>query len=346
MNTSSSALPSPQPPYRVALAMPEATAGQFFPDAVLRGLPLGLELITDAPLTDFSTPEARAVLSEVDALFTCWGTPLIDTSVLDLAPRLKSVHHAAGTVKPYVARVCWERGIRVTSAADANAVPVAEYTVAMILLANKNVFQLSGLLHRGRTGLDPLTLFPRMGNHRKRIGVIGASRIGRHVLELLKPYSLELCVADPYLSAEEAATLGATLLPLDELVASSDVVTLHAPSLPATAGMISRELIDALKPGSTFINTARGELVDQDALASRLAKGDVYAILDVTTPWVLPEDSPFYTLPNVLLTPHIAGSLGTELERLAASAIAEAAHAANGEPLHHEVTLAELDRMA
>jgi len=202
------------------------------------------------------------------------------------------------------------------------------------------------MLHRERAALDPLTLFPEMGNHRQRVGIIGASRIGRHVLRLLKPYSLEACIADPYLSAAEAEALGATLLPLDELVATSDVVSLHAPSLPSTAGMLSRELLNALKPGATFINTARGELVDQEALIVRLARGDIDAILDVTTPWVLPEASPLYTLPNVVLTPHLAGSLGTELERLAGSAIAEAVRAARGEPLHHEVTLAELDRMA
>ncbi len=345
MNTSSSSRPGSSP-YRVALAMPAATAGQFFPEDVLRNLPPELSLVTGKPLTEYGSPEALEVLAQVDALFTCWGTAWIDAAVLDRAPRLRSIHHAAGTVKPHLSRECWERGIRVTSAADENAIPVAEYTVAMILLANKKVFRLSGLLHRERAGLDPLTLFPDIGNHRRRVGIIGASRIGRHVLRLLKPYSLELCVADPYLSAAEAESLGATLLPLDELVATSDVVSLHAPSLPSTAGMISRELLGTLRPGATFINTARGELVDQEALIERLALGDIDAILDVTTPWVLPEDSPLYTLPNVVLTPHIAGSLGTELERLAGSAISEAARAARGEPLLHEVTLAELDRMA
>ncbi|MDP5227954.1 MULTISPECIES: hydroxyacid dehydrogenase [Arthrobacter] len=333
-------------PYRIALAMPRDVAGWFFPPAVLDALPPELELLSREPLESFDSPEAEVILGSVDGLLTCWGTPLIDASVLDRAPRLRTIHHAAGTVKPHVARVCWERGLQVTSAADENAIPVAEYTVAMVLLANKKIFQLSGRLHRERTAMDPQALFPGMGNHRKRVGVIGASRIGRHVLRLLEPYSLELCVADPYLSTEEAAALGARLLPLDELVATSDVVTLHAPSLPSTAGMISRALISALKPGATFINTARGELVDQDALAERLAVGDVYAVLDVTTPWVLPEGSPFYELPNVLLTPHIAGSLGTELERLAASALGEASRAARGEALLHEVTLAELDRMA
>lgn len=345
MNTSGSPHPD-SAPYRVALAMPPATAEQFFPTEVLQNLPPELSLVTETPLTEFGSPEALRVLAQVDALFTCWGTAWIDSAVLDLAPRLRSIHHAAGTVKPHLSRECWSRGLAVTSAADANAVPVAEYTVAMILLANKKVLQLGRLLHTERASLDAQALFPGLGNHRKRVGVIGASRIGRHVLRLLKPYSLELCIADPYLSAEEAAGLGASLLSLGELVATSDVVSLHAPSLPSTAGMISRELLRTLKPGATFINTARGELVDQDALAERLALGDIDAVLDVTTPWVLPEDSPLYTLPNVLLTPHIAGSLGTELERLAGSAIAEAARAARGEALHHEVTLAELDRMA
>ena len=118
---------------------------------------------------------------------------------------------------------------------------------------------------------------------------------------------------------------------LDELVASSDVVSLHAPSLPSTRHMIDARQIARLRPGATFINTARGELVDQDALLRRIEQGDLYAVLDVTTPWSLPTDSGFYVNPNVLLTPHVAGSLGSELERMAASTVEEALRLSRGE---------------
>ena len=110
------------------------------------------------------------------------------------------------------------------------------------------------------------------------------------MIRLLRSYDLEVVVADPFLAPAEAAELGVQLVSLDELVATSDVVSLHAPSLPETRHMIDARQIARLRPGATFINTARGELVDQEALLRRIEQGDLYAVLDVTTPWSLPPD--------------------------------------------------------
>jgi phosphoglycerate dehydrogenase-like enzyme len=197
-----------------------------------------------------------------------------------------------------------------------------------------------------KTSLEPDRLFPDMGNYGKRVGIIGASRIGRHVIKLLAPYHLDIAVSDPYLDADAASALGVESVSLDELMATSDVVSLHAPSLPSTANLINAELVSKLRPGATFINTSRGELVDQGALLERVQQGDVYAILDVTTPWVLPPESAFYTHPNVLLTPHLAGSLGSELERMTASTIEEALRVARGKSLRHRLSPRDLALMA
>ncbi|MGO4146519.1 hydroxyacid dehydrogenase [Paenarthrobacter sp. YAF11_1] len=326
----------------VALAMPAHTARAVFPPRSLDPLEPALTLLSRDPIQDFSTPEGRAVLAEADILITGWGCPMIDHSVLDAAPRLRHVLHAAGSVKHHIGDACWERGIQVSSAADANAIPVAEYTVAMIILANKRVLQIARALHTTLTDVLAEQLFPDMGNYRKRVGIIGASKIGRHVIRLLAPYELEVVVADPYLSPEEATVLGVGLVGLEELAASSDVVSLHAPSLPSTKNLVDAGLIERMRPGTTFINTSRGELVDQDALLARVERGDLYAILDVTTPWVLPAESRFYTHPNVLLTPHVAGSLGNELERMAASAVNEALRLSRGEALRFPVRLEDL----
>ena len=329
-------------PLNVALAMGPGVGRRVFPPQRLATVTEPLRLLSPEPITDFSTPEARRLLAETEVLLTGWGCRMIDGAVLAAAPRLRYVLHAAGSLKHHVGAECWERGIQVSTAADANAIPVAEYTLAMILLANKRVLQIGRELHRARAAVDPEKLFPDLGNYGKRVGIIGASKIGRHVIRLLEPYELEVVLADPFVTPDQAAALGVELMGLDELVASSDVVSLHAPSLPATRNMIDAGLIARLRPGATFINTSRGELVDQDALLRRLEEGDVFAVLDVTTPWVLPADSGFYTNPNVLLTPHVAGSLGTELERLAASAIDEAYRAARGEALRYEVKAEEL----
>ncbi|AFR30957.1 hydroxyacid dehydrogenase [Arthrobacter sp. Rue61a] len=321
----------------VALAMPSHTARAVFPPRSLEPLEPGLNLLSREPIQDFTTPEGRSLLAEADILITGWGCPMIDHDVLDAAPRLRYVLHAAGSVKHHIGDACWERGIHISSAADANAIPVAEYTVAMIVLANKRILQIARALHTTRTDVLAEQLFPDMGNYRKRVGIIGASKIGRHVIRLLAPYDLDVVVADPYLSPAEAAGLGVGLVSLDDLVAGCDVVSLHAPSLPSTKNLIDAGQIERMRPGATFINTSRGELVDQDALLARVENGDLYAVLDVTTPWVLPAESRLYTHPNVLLTPHVAGSLGNELERMAASAVDEALRLSRGEELRFRV---------
>ncbi|MDR6638410.1 hydroxyacid dehydrogenase [Paenarthrobacter nitroguajacolicus] len=326
----------------VALAMPVHTAQAVFPPRSLDPLEPSLNLLSRDPIQDFHTPAGRSLLAKADILITGWGCPIIDEAVLEAAPRLRYVLHAAGSVKHHIGDACWERGVQVSSAADANAIPVAEYTVAMIVLANKRVLQIARTLHSTRTDVLAEQLFPDMGNYRKKVGIIGASKIGRHVIRLLAPYDLDVVVSDPYLDATEAAALGVQLVSLDELVAESDVVSLHAPSLPSTRNLMDAALVRRMRPGATFINTSRGELVDQDALLARVEQGDLYAILDVTTPWVLPSDSPFYTHPNVLLTPHVAGSLGNELERMAASAVDEALRLARGESLRFRVRVEDL----
>lgn len=326
----------------VALAMGPGVVSRVFPARRLETLSPGLQLLSPEPMEEFTSPRSLALLAETDILITGWGCPKLDAAALAAAPRLTHVLHAGGTVKHHVGEECWERGIEISTAADANSIPVAEYTVAMILLANKRVLQIARKLHSEKTELEPDQLFPDMGNFGKRVGIIGASRIGKHVIRLLKSYDVQIVVADPFLDDAAAAALGVERVSLEELASSCDVVSLHAPSLPSTRNLIHQGLVASFKPGATFINTARGELVDQDALLRRIEEGDLYAVLDVTTPWVLPADSGFYSHPHVLLTPHLAGSLGMELERMAVSTIEEAHRLSRGEPLRHRLHAKDL----
>jgi phosphoglycerate dehydrogenase-like enzyme len=248
-------------------------------------------------------------------------------------PKLRAILHAAGTVRGFVTDACWERGLLVSSAAHANAIPVAEYTLAAILLSGKNALT--------RKPLDD-----NVGNYGRRVGVIGASRVGRRLLELLHPFELTVSLSDPYVTPDEADALGATLLPLDDLLSTSDVVTLHAPDLPATYRMLDRRRLALIPDGATLINTSRGALIDPIALTDELVSGRLNAVLDVTEPEPLPPDSPLHRLPNVLLTPHIAGSLGNELERLGAAVAEEIERLVSGLPLRHQVLRRDLERVA
>lgn len=291
-------------------------------------------------------PEVAAALADAEVLLTCWGAPPLTERVLDAAPRLRAVVHAAGSVKEHITDACWRRGLAVSSAARVNALPVAEYTLAAILFANKRVLHSA---HRYRTLRAPHDCHRELsgaGNYSRTVGVIGASRIGRRVIELLRPFDLRVLLHDPHVDAAEADRLGATPVSLGTLCADSDLVTVHAPQLPATHHLLGARELALMPDGATLINTARGSLVDEAALLAELVTGRLHAVLDVTDPEPPPVGSPLYDLPNVLLTPHVAGSLGGELHRMADHALDEVARFGAGLPFMDPVLPAAQDRSA
>jgi phosphoglycerate dehydrogenase-like enzyme len=291
-------------------------------------------------------PAGRAdeVLAAADVLLGHWGCVVVDQALLDRAPRLGMLAYAAGTLRDTVTPAAFARGLRITSGAAANAVPVAEYTVAAILWANKGAFVERERL-RGAE-VPPLPRRHPVGNWGKRIGLVGASHVGRAVVGLLRPFRCSVAIADPYLSAEDAAALGVARLDLDELLAISDVVSLHAPALPSTERMIGAAQLARMMDGATLINTARGALVDHDALVPEVRSGRLTAVLDVTDPEPLPLDHPLLHLPACVVTPHLAGSQGSELSRQAELVIEEIRRFAASEPALHPVAAADMDRVA
>ena len=283
---------------------------------------------------------------DVEVLLTGWGCPPLTDELLNGMPSLRAVVHAAGSVKHHVTPAVWQRGVLVTSATRANALPVAEYTLAVVLLANKAVGQVAEEYRRTKAPIDWAERFPGIGNVGKRVGVVGASTIGRRVVELLQSFDLEVVISDPFLTQAGARALGATFVDLDTLVATSDVVTLHAPDLPETRHLLDARRFATMRHGATLVNTARGALVDTAALTDAVLAGRVRAVLDVTDPEPLPADSPLWDHPSVLLTPHVAGSLGTELTRLGDAAVTEVERLAAGLPPLHPLRPDELSRRA
>ncbi|GAA3211366.1 hydroxyacid dehydrogenase [Nonomuraea helvata] len=327
---------SPRP--KALFAMSEEHLALLFPAPLLRRLDTLADIDVTLVAERFDDP--RLPLADTEILLTGWGCPPLDEALLAAAPRLRAVLHAAGSVKSLVTPACWERGLLVSSAAAANAVPVAEYTVGMILLAGKGVFALSERYRRDRA-FTLAKIEQSIGNNGRRVGVVGASRIGRKVLELLAPYDLDLCLYDPYTRVP-----GVPQASLEELLRSSDIVSLHAPATPETRHMLDRERLALMPDGAVLINTARGSLVDTDALVAELKSGRLSAILDVTEPEPLPSASPLFDLPNAFLTPHIAGSHGNELARMGAVVVDELERLTAGLPLAHPVNHDDLDRVA
>lgn len=330
---------------KAALAMYEDLPDRLFARAQRRRLAAMVDVCPGA-LTEFDSAASRAALADVEVLITGWGVPPITGEVLDAAPRLRAVLHAAGSVKAFLDEEVWRRDILVSTAAEANARPVAEYTVAMILLSGKAAFATSTAYRRRRSRVDLLREYPNIGNYRRAVGVVGASRVGRRVIELLAPFDFDVAVYDPYLDAATATRLGVTRCGLNDLMTRSDVVTVHAPQIPETHELIGARQLALLRDGAVLINTARGSVIDQDALVAEVAGGRIEAIIDTTEPDVLPRDHPLYTAEHVLLTPHLAGAQGNELHRLAALVLDELTHYLHEQPLLHPVTLDDLPHIA
>ncbi|MEU6506394.1 hydroxyacid dehydrogenase [Streptomyces sp. NPDC046942] len=336
--------PSLQPP-RAVFAMDPVHLPLLFPPPLMTRLTRAADIEPALVVRDFTDPAAAGALASADVLITGWGCPHLDAGALAAAPGLRAVLHAAGSVRSLVGEALWSHGVTVSSAVTGNALPVAEYTLAMILLVGKDTFEHRERYRRTHTHPGPAET-AATGNLGRRIGVIGASRVGRRLLELLRPFDLTVLLHDPYVSPAEAAALGAELLPLEDLLRHSDIVSLHAPDIPETHHMLDRGRLTLVRDGGVLINTARGALVDHEALTDELVSGRLRAVLDVTEPEPLPAGSPLYRLPNVFLTPHIAGSLGNELERLGAIVVEELERLAAGLPPLYEVRHADLARVA
>jgi len=330
----------PIPDRALFLCQDPATVERVYADRRMRIaglLPTAPQVLRAEELSDNA-----ASLAGIEVVFSTWGMPLLSPEQLALLPRLRAVLYAAGSVKGFAVPLL-ERGIQVSSAWRANAVPVAEHTLAHILLALKQTLHWARAVRagRGHHGLaqPPVTT----GAYGATVGLIGLGAIGRRVAELCRPFALRIIAHDPAASASD----GIERVGLIELMQRSDVVSLHAPWIPATEGMITGVALRQMRPWSTFINNARGALVREDELIAVMReRPDLQAVLDVTYPEPPPRASLLYDLDNVLLTPHLAGSAGNELQRMADSMIDECTRLLAGEPLQHAVTLAMLPTMA
>ena len=292
----------------------------------------------------YASADLASIPADTEIVFSTWGMPsLTEEQIREHLPRLQCVFYAAGSVQAF-ARPLLASGVRVFSAWQANAVPVAEYTLAQILLANKGFFAQARDM-KAQRGTPRSTAY--LGNYRQCVGLIGCGSIGSLVAKSLQHYDLDVYVYDPYLSDERAAALGAQRCSLDELFARCSVVSNHLPNNARTRGMLTYAQFSKMLPYATFLNTGRGAQVVEDDLVRALSeRPDLTAILDVTDPEPSPAGHAFYALPNCILTPHIAGSIGNEVRRMSAYMADEFARYQKGEPAQYEVTESMLATMA
>ncbi len=296
------------------------------------------------PLSAAEVEKDLSILKDVEIIFGGWGMLLLDAEVLRWAPRLAAVFYGAGTVKSFVTDELWARGIIVTNAQRANAIPVAEYCVASILFSLKQGFRHMRRSAQLRTWRRDSNL---PGAYESTVGLVSLGVIGRLTLARLQQHDLKVLVCTVGMSPEEALALGVELVTLEELFRRSDVVSLHTPELPETRGMIRGEHFRSMPRNATLINTARGAVVNQPEMVEALReRPDLSAVLDVLDPEPPSDDAEIFGLPNVYITPHIAGSLGRECRRLGQAAIDECKRYLEGLPLKHKVVAADLPNMA
>lgn len=306
------------------------------------------EQIGSFPILSFDELEAnRDLVKDTRFIFSTWGMPSMTEAQIDYYfPALEVVFYGAGSVQGF-ARSFLNKNIRVFSAWAANAVPVAEFAVSQIILANKGYFQLHRRYSQShRESVEYANTFP--GNYGVQVGLLGAGMIGKYVIGLLKPYNVKIKVFDPFLSDEKAKELGVEKTTLEDIFANCQTISNHLANNAQTKGMLDYRLFSLMKKNATFINTGRGaQVVAQDLMRALKECPERTALLDVTDPTEpLAPDSEYWNYDNIYLTPHRAGSATDEIRRMGVYMFEEYERLINSKPVRYEVTLDMLATMS
>ncbi|MBR4954420.1 MAG: hydroxyacid dehydrogenase [Clostridia bacterium] len=303
--------------------------------------------IDKTPYCKADIEASPAAFKDVRFIFSTWGMPhFTEREIGELFPALECLFYAAGSVQSF-AREFLACGVKVFSAWQANAVPVAEYVVSQIILANKGYFAACRMASCGDYEGAKMLRRCYPGNFDTPVGIIGTGAVGRLVCKMLKPYRLRVLASSIELTPELALELGVEISDIDRIFRTCQVVSNHVANLPATVGMFRQEHFESMVPYGVFLNTGRGAQVAEDDLCRVLAeRQDLTAVLDVTDPEPPEENSPLCKLPNILLTPHIAGSNGQEVWRMAEWMAQEYDNYVSGKDSTCRVTLQMLENMA
>jgi len=331
--------------FKIAILVPEPMADKILSEKEKERLAHFAQI--KSKIFSKAEPEIiKNLIAGVDGCITGWGSCRLTKDILDAAPHLKIIVHAAGSVKPIVSDAVWEKGIKVTSAAVSIAIGVAEHTLGLMLSAMKKNYWLNESIHQGGWK-DETELAKVKEIYDITIGVVGAGHVGRYFIKLLQNFEVKILLYDPFISKKEAEKLGATKAgKLEDLISQVDILSLHAPNLSETRHIINKANLKLLKDGAILINTARGALIDERALYNELKSGRITACLDVTDPDPPTADNPLRKLPNVIFTPHIAGAVANNIFRQGKLAVTELERFFSGKPLLYPVNREDLSRIA
>ncbi len=330
----------------VAITIGRSNYGRMFSAEALERLEAMATVVHHDRPEPADKPALIGLLAGVDGCITSWGVARLDADVLAAAPALRVMAHMGSSVKRFVSDGVWERGIRVTSAGVALARDVAETALGLMIVGRKRIWPLGQHVRAGGWRDSPVwDHWDARELTRSTVGIVGASNVGRSVIELLAPFETRILVYDPYLDEHEAGELDVEKVELEELLAQADVVSLHCPENEQTRHLLDTERLALVRDGTVIVNTARGGLIDEHALAAELATGRLFAFLDVTDPEPPAADSPLRRLDNVVVTPHVAGCI-ENCNRMGEMAVEEVRRFFAGEPALYEIRADMLGRIA
>lgn len=303
---------------------------------------LGEVVMNETNGTDDET--IKKLLKNADIAITSWGNTTMTPELLDCAPNLKFIAHAAGSVKSIVSDEVYERNILVSSCARVLSYGVSETALGYTITAAKNFYNLNAGISRGKW-IDDYSTVTELFDI--TIGVVSCGFAGSHYIELLQSFDVDVIAYDPYKSESEILSLGARKVELDELIKTSHIISLHAPSIDSTHHMINDKTLSMMRSDAILINTARGSLIDEGALYQHMKNGKLkYACLDVTDPEPPLADNPLRTLENCIMTPHIAGQANNGKQKIGVHVYKEIMKMLEGEPLQDSITKEMLSTIA
>lgn len=286
--------------------------------------------------------EVVELAKDADVLITCWGTCLYHKEDVLKMPNLKLIAHFAGSVAPVVAQDVYETSVKVISGNDVFAKSVAEGCLCYTLAALRRLEHYMDVM---RTGGFKETVFYNRGLFGKKLGIVGFGAIARHYLNLVRWFDLEVLIYSSHLSDEEAAKYGGRTASLEEIFSECDVISIHASNTAKTRGMITRELMERMKPDALLVNTARGAVIDEPAMFEMLLAGKFYAALDVYAEEPPAPDAPIRQCKNALLMPHMGGPTMDMRSVVALEVTKDIARLGRGEELQYEISAAAAARM-
>ncbi len=334
------ALPCPTEPEQYT------TYGTYFDDAIVEKWKALGDYRENNLGHNLTLEELCREAKDAEVLITGWGQIPFSKEVVDSLPNLKLIAHTGGTVAPLITdSALYDRGIRVLSGNELFGKNIAEGCLCYVLSSLRKMEQYLGEVRETgwrQSCWDTKSLFG------KKVGLISFGTIAKHFTKMLKAFDITPLVYSSHMTEKEAEKNGVILASLEEIFAICDIVSVHSARTPKTLGMINKALIDSLKPGALFMNTARGEVVDEIALLDRLKKGDISAVLDVYTHEVAYErgekENPYKDLKNVIPMPHLAGAV--DFRKVIAKELCKDVHRyMAGETMENEVLQKDLARM-